>query len=51
MSDLTRLKLFCTNNDLTPEQISELFDLIKELQASTIDDCYKKILEVRLNLK
>jgi len=44
MTDLESLKNFCAVNGLTPQQISDLFNIIKEIQTDTINQCYSKIL-------
>jgi len=44
MSDLIKLRKFCIDNRLSNEQISEMFDIIKEIQTDTINQCYERIL-------
>jgi len=47
LTDFTRLENFCKANKLSNDQISELFDIIKEMQTDTINQCYEKILAYR----
>jgi len=43
MTDLTALKAFCTDNNLSNEQIGQLFKVIKGITDTTIQECYKAI--------
>lgn len=45
--DLTRLKNFCIANKLSMDQVSELFEIIKDLQSEVIEQCHKLSLEVK----
>lgn len=42
--NLEHLKNFCADNGLTQEQINALFQIIKEINNETINECYKTIL-------
>jgi len=45
MADLSKLKDFVLSSALNNSQMSELLDIVKQIQKDTINDCRKITLE------